>query len=692
VTITGTNFTGATAVTFGSHAATSFTVVNSTEITAMAPEDTAGTVDITVTTPSGTSLAGAGAQFTYGSVPVNTVEPVVSGVATVGSTLTCVPGEWTGAPTPTLTHSWNGAGSPTNGLTYVPVTGDIGQDLYCTETATNSYGSPSVQSNTVGPILVGEVTPVGSPTILANQGNGSTTVFTLAARTGITGNALKLRVTAGSAAGAPTFTISGGGTWDTIAQNAMANYYGDGVFILPSPPSNVTVVITCSHAPDSQALQARLTEYDNLGAIDFTTAVTTGDSETPTFQMPLLAGIGELVEINAINQNGETGFTGNDWTTTTTPTIFGENAAPTAYQIATSIETAAVEWTMDARQWWAYGIAFKPLGAPSGGGGSGVILPAPAALNSLGYTWEMLGHDEFEGTAGQTANEFLTTELALPQLAWGLGDFGSATPGSLSPTVQQSAPAGDDITYYAPSSVISAGSGNGILLRRQPATGGPYTSDTSSIESTPSGAWDGYEQQTGGITSAGLWLINPRAMATHYGASLQPVAGAPEPELVVEFRWRASERNTSDYPIVCGYNEGDSGPGGFSTPSGSASGGSWTSEIDWAENGDEYLNFHFPGYGPGVMNGNGPLASSPGSLNTLTYHIRTASSSDSSIAVYCNDTLVSDPTNITAAQLWYIFGFPQYIFFTNWGSGGALDHGPSDAQLVYVRIWSAVAS
>ena len=55
VTITGTGFTGATAVKFGSTAASSFTVNSATQITATSPAGTAGAVDITVTTPGGTS-------------------------------------------------------------------------------------------------------------------------------------------------------------------------------------------------------------------------------------------------------------------------------------------------------------------------------------------------------------------------------------------------------------------------------------------------------------------------------------------------------------------------------------------------------------------------------------------------------------------------------------------------------------
>src|SRR5256884_8904493 len=52
VTITGTNFSGATAVRFGSNAAGSFTVDSATQITATSPTGV-GTVDITVTTEGG---------------------------------------------------------------------------------------------------------------------------------------------------------------------------------------------------------------------------------------------------------------------------------------------------------------------------------------------------------------------------------------------------------------------------------------------------------------------------------------------------------------------------------------------------------------------------------------------------------------------------------------------------------------
>ena len=75
VTITGTNFSGATAVSFGSNAAASFTVNSATQITATSPAGV-GTVDVTVTTEGGTSAISSGDRFTYGSAPtVTNVNP-----------------------------------------------------------------------------------------------------------------------------------------------------------------------------------------------------------------------------------------------------------------------------------------------------------------------------------------------------------------------------------------------------------------------------------------------------------------------------------------------------------------------------------------------------------------------------------------------------------------------------------------
>ena len=69
VTITGSRFTGASAVSFGGTSATGFTVDSDTQITATAPAGTAGTVDVTVTTAGGTSLTGTNDRYTYVAAP-----------------------------------------------------------------------------------------------------------------------------------------------------------------------------------------------------------------------------------------------------------------------------------------------------------------------------------------------------------------------------------------------------------------------------------------------------------------------------------------------------------------------------------------------------------------------------------------------------------------------------------------------
>jgi hypothetical protein len=85
VTITGTGFTGATRVLFGSSPATAFTVVSATQITAVAPAAPVAPVAVTVVTAGGTSN---GVFYFYVPPPtVASVSPSVGPVAG-GNTVT----------------------------------------------------------------------------------------------------------------------------------------------------------------------------------------------------------------------------------------------------------------------------------------------------------------------------------------------------------------------------------------------------------------------------------------------------------------------------------------------------------------------------------------------------------------------------------------------------------------------------
>ena len=97
VTITGNNFTGATSVNFGGTNATSFTVNSDTQITAVAPAHSKGTVDITVTTPYGTSATSSADQYTYYAVPAVTGRNITSGTRLGGTVITITGTDFTGA-------------------------------------------------------------------------------------------------------------------------------------------------------------------------------------------------------------------------------------------------------------------------------------------------------------------------------------------------------------------------------------------------------------------------------------------------------------------------------------------------------------------------------------------------------------------------------------------------------------------
>ncbi|MBU0999425.1 hypothetical protein KKG24_03975, partial [Patescibacteria group bacterium] len=87
--------------------------------------------------------------------PVNTVAPAVTGTATVGETLSCSTGTWTGRPTPTYTYQWQHTTTNIDGATnstYVVESAYIGETIRCVVTATNSGGSANANSNNSGTV------------------------------------------------------------------------------------------------------------------------------------------------------------------------------------------------------------------------------------------------------------------------------------------------------------------------------------------------------------------------------------------------------------------------------------------------------------------------------------------------------------------------------------------------------------
>ena len=107
VTITGTGLAGTSAVMFGTTPVTGVTVINALTVTGAIPAHAAGTVDVTVTTPAGTSPVGSADQYTYGpAAPTLTwaaPAPITFGTALTSTQLDAtasVPGRFSYSPRP----------------------------------------------------------------------------------------------------------------------------------------------------------------------------------------------------------------------------------------------------------------------------------------------------------------------------------------------------------------------------------------------------------------------------------------------------------------------------------------------------------------------------------------------------------------------------------------------------------------
>lgn len=111
VAVTGTGFTGATAVKFGANNATSFTVNSATSITATSPPG-AGTVDVTVTTAGGTSPTSAADRFTYLSATTTTELTSSKNPSSYGESVTFTAKVNSPGGTPTGTVTFNDGGTP----------------------------------------------------------------------------------------------------------------------------------------------------------------------------------------------------------------------------------------------------------------------------------------------------------------------------------------------------------------------------------------------------------------------------------------------------------------------------------------------------------------------------------------------------------------------------------------------------
>jgi uncharacterized protein YhjY with autotransporter beta-barrel domain len=237
VTVTGSGFTGATNVMFGTQPAANFVIASDTSLIAVTPTGSAGTAQVTVTTPSGTSATTAQANFTFvapltispSTLPTSQIGMAYSqSLSASGGTAPYTFAELNGSLPPGMSFS-NGifSGTPTSVGTYIltiQVTDAIG------DTVNQSY-TLTVNTTVPGAPTIGTATPGDSQatvTFNAPASNGGTpiTAYTVTSSPGgitsMCGNSpcTVIGLTNGTAY---TFTVTAANSVGTGAASSASN-------------------------------------------------------------------------------------------------------------------------------------------------------------------------------------------------------------------------------------------------------------------------------------------------------------------------------------------------------------------------------------------------------------------------------------------------------------------------------------
>ena len=177
VTITGTGFSGVNpAVSFGGTPAATFTVNSDTSITAVSPQEAAGTVHVTVTTAGGTDTTSGIDQFTFYATPSVTSIGPTTGPVNGGTAVTITGMHFLGATAVSFGDTQAGfvVDSDTSITAYAPGEGNP-DTVSVTVTSPGGTSSPtSLDTYTYANVASG--TPAAPTGVTAVAGDGSATV------------------------------------------------------------------------------------------------------------------------------------------------------------------------------------------------------------------------------------------------------------------------------------------------------------------------------------------------------------------------------------------------------------------------------------------------------------------------------------------------------------------------------------
>jgi large repetitive protein len=229
VVITGTDFiglSGAGAVTFGGANATSYTVNSATKITAKAPAHAAGTVQVKVTTPFGTSPNTAADDFTYVSPPTITALVPTTGPSTGGTSVVI-------------------SGTDLSGVTRVTFGGAVA--TFTVDSSTQV--AATAPAHAAGAVRVKVTTPYGS------SANTAADDFTYVATPAITA----LNPTSGSTSGGTSVVVTG-----TVLTGATGVTFGGTVAAFTIDSDTQITAIAPAH--EAGTVQVQVTTPEGTSA------------------------------------------------------------------------------------------------------------------------------------------------------------------------------------------------------------------------------------------------------------------------------------------------------------------------------------------------------------------------------------------------------------------------------------------
>ena len=439
VTITGTGFSIANstgAVMFGANPAT-YTIDSNTQITATAPAGSVGTVDVTVTTPGGTSTTSAADRYTYVAAPtVNAVSPIAG--PTGGGTTVTITGTGFAAAASTGAVKFGAAiatytiNSNTQITATSPANAASTYDVTVTTPGGTSAISAADQFTYVAAPTVTSISPTAGPT------SGGTTVT-------ITGTGFLAADPTGAVkfgASIATYTINSN-TQITATSPASPAGTFDLTVATPGGTSATSAAdqYTYVAAPVASSFTASAVAYNGTG-LTFSIAGHATNSPTSFAVGSATTAQGGSVSVNAaglVTYDAPSGFRGND-SFTFTATNLGGTSAPATVTVPVSNPTLASTLAGSGTR----GAALSGVQINTSGGRATYSCSTTLASGALPLGTQLNSDCTVTGTPAASGNFTFTANVTDSSL--GTGPFTQAT-GSLTlsiaaPTVTLSPAAG----------------------------------------------------------------------------------------------------------------------------------------------------------------------------------------------------------------------------------------------------------